>query len=93
MQIGPRIRKQKQRVAITTVQRYSRGYLVQKHVLKTLMTHKVESCHQFFNEIKAQQRANARLVIRYHVKKYFIKLKALKLAEIAKKKAIADKKA
>lgn len=57
------------------------------------MTHKVASCHQYFNEIKAQREANARLVIRYYVKKYFIKLKALKMAEIAKKKAIAAKKA
>lgn len=56
------------------------------------MRHKVANCHDYFNTIKRQREANARLIIKYYVMKYFIKLKNIKLLAIAKKKAAAAKK-
>lgn len=56
------------------------------------MHHKVANCHHYFNAIKKQREINARMVIKYHVLKYFIKLKNIKLLAIAKKKAAAAKK-
>lgn len=75
------------------VQKYLKGYLSKKHTYKRLMTLKVNSCYDFFTKIKLEREMHARMIIRYWCLKHFCKLKAKKLAEIARKKALAAKKA
>lgn len=93
LQIGPRIRKARFGNAAIMVQKWMKGYLAKKHAYKSLMNVKVNVCYDHFMQIKKEREANARLMIRYHVKKYFIKVKTKKAAEKARKAAIAAKKA
>lgn len=93
LQIGPRIRRAKFFKAASTVQKFMRGYIYKKHVYKELMEHKVNYCYEHFMRIKKEREAAARLILRYYCRKYFVKRKAKKLAEIARKKALAEKKA
>ena len=72
MQIGPRIRKARFNKAASTVQKYLKGYYAKKHTLKNLSKVKIDSCHEFFMRMKKEREANARLILRYHCKKYFI---------------------
>lgn len=57
------------------------------------MNSKVNHCYAFFTKIRLEREKNARMIIRFWTLKYFLKKKAKKLAEIARKKALADKKA
>lgn len=57
------------------------------------MEQKVNQCYDFFTKIKLEREKNARLMIRYWCKKYFLTKKAKKLAEIERKKKLAAKKA
>lgn len=93
LQIGPRIRKARFGNAATMVQKWMKGYLCKKHCYKELMNVKVNSCYDHFMKIKSEREIAARLILRYHITKYFMKKKVKKLADLAKKKALALKKA
>lgn len=70
-----------------------KGYLTQKHTIKAMSETKINSCFAYFKEVQKQREVCARQIIRYYVLKYFIKMKAYKLAEAERKaKALAEAK-
>ena len=92
LQIGPRIRKKKFFGAACMLQKYMRGYLYKKKVQKELCNHKVDYCYNHFMELRRRREAEARLVLRYYGRKYFLKRKKQIEAEKARKAEIARKK-
>ena len=92
LQIGPRIRKKKFFGAACILQKYMRGYLYKKRVQKELCNHKVDYCYNHFMELRRRREAEARLVLRYYGRKYFLKRKKQIEAEKARKAEIARKK-
>jgi len=44
----------------------------------------VNNCFAYFKEVQRQRELNARMMIKYHVTKYFLRLKAFKIAEAAR---------
>jgi hypothetical protein len=93
LNVGPKIRREKFFKAAQLFQKYARGYLIQKKVLKQLAELKVNNCFEYFKEVQRQRELQSRQIIKYHVTKYFIKRKATKIAEAQKKaKELADLK-
>jgi hypothetical protein len=61
--MGPKIRREKRRVAATTVQCYMRGYLSHKHSLKLRAETKIEQTALFFNQIRKDIQLKAIVLI------------------------------
>lgn len=59
LKVGPKIRRAKRNAAVTTVQKYMRGWLTHKHTLRKMMETKIEECFDFFQSVKSFYQVNA----------------------------------
>lgn len=53
LKVGPKIKKAKRKAAATIVQKFMRGWLAHKNVMRQMMDTKIEECVYFFKTVKS----------------------------------------
>ena len=70
LKYGPMIRKQKRNNAAIKFQKYIRGYLVHKKIIKKLSKFKITKTSEFFKVIKNGYEISAQILIAYHFRNF-----------------------
>ena len=80
------MRKRKNNQASRVLQRYMRGYLAKKKVMKELAELKLNICYDYFQEIRRWRELCAQIRIAYHWRRY---ARIIRLQELAYNEAKA----